>query len=266
MEDLRLTMVQSNLYWEDPVRNREHFRRVLLTIEEPTDLILLPETFNTGFSINPGLCAEEMDGPSVGFIKEMAARLRATIMTTLIIREGKDHFNRMVCAAPDGNFQIYDKRHLFRLSEEYRIFEAGRQKPFFNVKGWNIQPLICYDLRFPVWIKNTYSAGRYGYDLLVCLANWPSSRAHIWKTLLMARAIENQVYVAGVNRIGIDGHGTAHTGDSMVIDAKGKALSQAEAGKECVISVTLPAQELKIFRESMTVGLDWDHFTLHLKK
>ncbi len=264
MKDLRLTLIQSNLHWEDSAGNLKHFRKIFSSITKPTDLILLPETFNTGFSINPALCAEDMNGPSVQFLKEMAERTQAAIMATLIVRDGNDHFNRMVCAHPGGDLQTYDKRHLFRLSEEYRIFEAGKQKPFFNVKGWNIQPVICYDLRFPVWIKNTYSAGQYGYDLLVCLANWPSSRAHIWKTLLMARAIENQVYVAGVNRIGIDGHGTAHTGDSMVIDAKGKALSQAEAGKECVISVTLPAQELKIFRESMTVGLDWDHFTLDL--
>jgi predicted amidohydrolase len=190
--------------------------------------------------------------------------MNAVIMATLLICEGNGCYNRLVCMRPDGTFQTYDKRHLFRLSEEYRIFKGGDQQLIVEVKGWKISTIICYDLRFPVWSKNTWSDGRYGYDLLVCLANWPASRSHVWKTLLAARAIENQSFVAGVNRIGNDGHGTSHTGDSMVIDAKGNLLYAASEGVEEVSTITLSAMDLKLFRDSFTVGMDWDHFKIKL--
>ena len=185
-------------------------------------------------------------------------------MATLIIREGENHFNRMICMHPGGEMETYDKRHLFRLSDEYKIFDAGTSKKIFRVGGWKILPIICYDLRFPVWSKSFYSHGEYAYDLLVCLANWPASRAHIWKTLITARGIENQAYAAGVNRIGNDGNSTWHSGDSMVTDAKGNTIVAAEPGKEFLKTVTLSALDLKLYRDSLTVGLDWDRFTIHL--
>lgn len=263
MEDLKIALVQTGMFWEAPTKNITHFSGILDRIQNPVDLILLPEMFNTGFTINTGSCGETMDGPSVKFLLNKSAEKGAAIMATLIIREGADYFNRLVCVFPDGRIETYDKRHLFRLLEEYKILKGGDRKTVITIKGWKIHPIICYDLRFPVWSKNTYSEGMYEYDLLVCLANWPNSRAHIWKTLLAARAIENQVYSVGVNRIGNDGHGTYHSGDSLVSDAKGQVIAAAGPGKEEIVEVTLSAQELRLYREAFTVGLDWDSFIIN---
>ncbi|MCK9218812.1 MAG: amidohydrolase [Bacteroidales bacterium] len=264
MKDLKISLIQTTLFWEESRKNLDHFAELLNKIIEPSDLILLPEMFNTGFSINPAVCAEKMDGTGLQFLKDQARKKNAFIMATLLIKEGDDHFNRLVCMAPDGTFQTYDKRHLFRLSEEYKIFKEGMKQLVVNVNGWKIHPVICYDLRFPVWCKNTYDEGEYGYDLLVCTANWPASRSNVWKTMLKARAMENQSFVAGVNRIGDDGNGTWHSGDSMVLDAKGNILWAAESGKEGIQTINLSATDLKIFRDSFTVGMDWDKFTINV--
>jgi predicted amidohydrolase len=266
MQDLRITLVQTNLFWKERQKNLDHFDHILDRITEQSDLILLPETFNTGFSINPSACAESLDGPSMQFLRKKAREKKVAIMATMLICEGGGCFNRLVCMHPDGKFETYDKRHLFRLSEEYKILKGGNQRLIIEVKGWKILPIICYDLRFPVWSKNTWSDGKYAYDLLVCLANWPSSRAHVWKTLLVARAMENQAFVAGVNRIGYDGHNTGHSGDTMAIDAQGNVLFAAAEGKEEIGTVTLSANDLNLFRESFTVGMDWDQFSINLNK
>jgi omega-amidase len=266
MQDLRVTLIQTALFWEQTQQNLDHFEQLLGNISGPTDLILLPETFNTGFSINPAACAEPADGPSMQFLRTKAREKDAAIMATLLICERDHCYNRLVCMHPDGHFETYDKRHLFRLSEEYKIFTGGHQQLIMDIKGWKIFPLICYDLRFPVWSRNTWHEGKYAYDLMVCLANWPASRAHIWKTLLVARAIENQACVAGVNRIGCDGFETWHSGDSMAIDAKGKVTYAAGEGKEAIQTVTFSADDLQLFRESFTVGMDWDKFTINAKQ
>ena len=263
MQDLRVTILQTNLFWEDAKKNLDHFDHLLGLISEPTDLVLLPETFNTGFSINPATCAESMEGPSMQFLRKKSAEKNVVIMATLMICGENGCYNRLVCIHPDGHFETYDKRHLFRLSEEYKIFKGGNQQLILEVKGWKISPFICYDLRFPVWSKNTWSDGNYAYDAMVCLANWPASRAHAWKSLLVARAIENQAYVAGVNRIGYDGHGTWHSGNSMAIDAKGNVVYATEEGKEEIKTVTFSAGDLQLFRDSFTVGMDWDNFTIN---
>jgi len=265
MQDLRVTMIQSNIFWEEPKKNLDHFGHLINRIEEPTDLILLPETFNTGFSMNPDLCSEDIHGISMQFLHRMAVEKNVAIMATLLISEESNYFNRLVCMHPDGHFETYNKRHLFRLSEEFRILKRGNFHPVFNVKGWKISPLICYDLRFPVWSKNTFTDGVYGYDLLVTLANWPASRAQIWKTLLMARALENQACVVGINRIGRDGQDTWHSGDTMAIDAEGNVLYIA-GESQVVRTVSFSAMELKLYRESFTVGLDWDQFSINIKK
>jgi predicted amidohydrolase len=265
MKDLKVTFIQANLYWEDRDKNLAHFDHLIGRISEATDMVLLPEMFNTGFSINPAACAETMDGPSVLFLREKAREKNAVFMATLLITENGGHYNRLVCMFPDGRCETYDKRHLFRLSEEYRIFKAGKKRRVIEVNGWKILPVICYDLRFPVWTKNTWSEEGYEYDLLVCLSNWPASRSHVWKTLLQARAIENQACVAGVNRIGNDGHGTWHSGDSMALDPKGQIIYSAREATEEIGHAVFSAQDLSIFRESFTVGMDWDSFSLKVK-
>ena len=266
MKDLRVTLIQTSLFWEEAQKNLDHFDRLLGSITDPTDLILLPETFNTGFSINPATCSESMEGPGVHFLRRKAGEKNAVIMATLLICEGGECYNRLICMHPDGHFETYDKRHLFRLSEEYRIFKEGREKRIFEVKGWKILPITCYDLRFPVWCKNTWLNGEYGYDLMVCLANWPAIRAYSWKTLLVARAIENQACVAGVNRVGEDGHGVWHSGDTMAVDPRGTVIFAAEEGKEEIKTVVFSADDMQLFRDSFTVGMDWDDFTINIKQ
>lgn len=266
MQDLKVSIIQTNLFWEQVDKNLKQFNRIIRLIKEPTDLILMPEMFNTGFSINPGLCAETMDGISVTFLREKAAEKKAVIMATLLIREGDSFFNRLIAMYPDGHCATYDKRHLFRLSEEPKIFTGGKTRCIFQVNGWKILPMICYDLRFPVWSKNTWQNGSYEYDLLVYLANWPAIRSYLWKTLLPARAIENQACVVGVNRVGRDGHGTLHSGDSMMIDGKGLLLFYAEPGVQVIHTHTFSGQDLELYRESITVGMDWDRFTIDEKQ
>ena len=263
MEELKIALVQSDLYPEDPEKNLASFSEIIAReIHFPVDIIFLPEMFNTGFSINPSKCAEEMNGASVQFLKETARRRNCRIMTSLLIYEEESYVNRQVLLFPDGSCHYSDKRHLFRLSDEYKLLRQGKNKIIENIQGWNILPLICYDLRFPVWSKNTCKEGKYEYDLLVYISNWPSSRSNVWKSLLVARAIENLSYVVGVNRIGRDGFGADHTGDSMVIDPKGEILMIAEPGRPAVCEITLSLKELRKVRELYPFGPDWDQFSI----
>ncbi len=262
MEDLNITFIQTALFWEDKEKNIDHFRNLIMGIEEKTDLILLPEMFNTGFSMNPERYAEEMDGESIQFLRRMAKEKNAAVTATLMIREEDDYLNRLVFYYPDGAYITYDKRHLFRLSGEDKCFREGREKTLISLKGWKLSPMICYDLRFPVWSKNRMKDNKYEYDLLFYLANWPIVRSHAWKILLIARAMENMAFVAGVNRIGEDGNGMDHTGDSMVVDPKGNILFQAPEKTEVTQTVTLNCQDMQLFRESFAFGLDWDTFTI----
>ena len=195
MEELKIALVQSDLSWEDPEKNIASFSEIIAKqIHFPVDIIFLPEMFNTGFSINHSKWAEEMNGPSVQFLQETAHERKCRIITSLFIHEGENLFNRLVIVSPDGSCHYSDKRHLFRLSEEYKFLNPGKNKIIEDIQGWNVFPLICYDLRFPVWSKNTFCDGKYEYDLLVYISNWPSSRSDIWKSLLVARAIENLSY------------------------------------------------------------------------
>jgi predicted amidohydrolase len=262
MKDLKLAYIQTSLVWEDKPANYSRFDEYFEAIGKGTDLIVLPEMFNTGFSINPALCAETMDGSGVKYIRQKSKKFKTVVIASLMITEKGKLLNRLMAARPDGSMEIYDKRHLFRLSEEYKIFTGGSQRLVMDINGWKVRPLICYDLRFPVWSKNTFSNGAYEFDLLLYVANWPSVRSKVWTTLLAARAMENQVFCAGVNRVGTDGNGAKHSGDSAVFDPKGNILSTVPANEEGVAIVNLPGSELELVRSSFTVGMDWDSFRI----
>ena len=262
MQDLNITIVQSNLVWEDCKANLVNFDKKLQLIDGPTDLVVLSEMFNTGFSINPEKIAEKPYGRAFTWMQEKARQLKCVITGSVLINDNGKYFNRLFWVHPDGGFDFYDKRHLFRLGEEYKVFSGGKQRKVFKLNGWKVLPQICYDLRFPVWSKNRYIDGQYEYDLMIYVANWPKVRNYAWKHLLIARAIENQAYVVGVNRVGIDGHQIHHSGDSMVLDAKGQVLAQASPGNEEIITSQISYNEMKTFREQFTIGLDWDQFEI----
>jgi len=253
---LRVTMVQTELAWQDPAANRHrlaaHFRGLL----GHTDLVVLPEMFSTGFSMDAQSLAEDMDGPTVGWMREEAAALGCVIAGSLIIREQGRCYNRLVWARPDGTTGHYDKRHLFRIASEQDHYAPGARREVLEVKGWRVCPMICYDLRFPVW-----SRSRDDYDLLLYVANWPQRRAHAWSTLLKARAIENLSYVVGVNRIGKDGNGATYAGDSVALDFLGQPLS-SEGGGDRVETAVLDLESLHAYRQSFPAHLDADRFEL----
>ena len=255
MQDLNVTLLQQPLCWQDPTANRAHFDRLL---EEPlnTDLILLPEMFATGFSMDSEQLAETMEGDSVSWMRAQAVVHQSVVAGSLIIKEDGKHFNRLIWMQPDGKFECYDKRHLFRMANEQSHYQAGEQHLLTNIKGWRIAPMICYDLRFPVWCRNTDA-----YDLLIFVANWPAARRNHWRTLLRARAIENLAYSIGLNRIGKDGNGIEYAGDSAVIDPRGETLLDAEK-KQLMQSIQLEAAPLREYREKFPAYLDADNFDL----
>jgi predicted amidohydrolase len=253
---LRVTLVQTELAWQDPAANRHRLAAHFRGLVGHTDLVVLPEMFSTGFSMAAAELAEDMDGPTVDWMREEAAALGCVIAGSLIVRDGGRCCNRLVWARPDGSLEHYDKRHLFRLAGEQEHYAAGTRRLVVALKGWRVCPMICYDLRFPVW-----SRSRGDYDLLLYVANWPQRRALAWSTLLRARAIENQSYVVGVNRIGKDGNGTSYAGDSVAVDFLGQPLS-SEGGGDRVETAVLDLESLRAYRESFPAHLDADGFDL----
>ncbi len=262
MQDLNISIIQSDLVWKDVAANLASFDYDINQIQEDIDLIVLPEMFNTGFVVDPDDVAEEMEGISMQWMRKQSLKKHAVICGSLIIRENGKYYNRLFWMKPDGSFQHYDKRHLFSLGGEHEKFTGGTESLIVELNGWKIKPLVCYDLRFPVWSKNNYSNGNYDYDLLIYIANWPASRRDPWMSLLKARAIENQAYVIGVNRIGEDGNGLAHSGDSNIYDAKGQKIIQHQSNTEFTETILLSKKILYDFREKFTVGLDWDSFSI----
>lgn len=268
MNDLRVTLVQGDTRWLDPDGNREYYGHLISGLRGQTDLVLLPETFTSGFSNEAIDRAETMDGPTVAWIRAQARALDAAVCGSVQLRDvgpdGARVFNRLLFATPDGDLRTYDKRHLFRFANEHKRYAAGRDRLTVEWRGWRICPLVCYDLRFPVFSRNRYDVERSGaldYDLLLYVANWPSARAYPWKTLLRARAIENLCYVAGLNRVGTDGNGLHYSGDSAVIDFLGQPASEC-TDEEVVVTVTLQAQELAAHRARFPAMLDGDAFEL----
>jgi predicted amidohydrolase len=262
MQDLKIAIVQSDIVWENSSANLEIFARKISAIKETVDLIVLPEMFNTAFSMNPNVCAETEDGASISWLRVKAAEKKCVIIASLLIQENEKYFNRLIWMNPDGFFQQYDKKHLFRFAGENEVFTAGSSKITPPLKGWNFSPLVCYDLRFPVWSMNTFLNDKFKYDCLVYIANWPEKRREAWMSLLVARAIENQAYVIGVNRVGIDGKGNSYSGDSMLVDPKGKIIVQIPANIEATEITSLSFSEMQQYRDHFRVALDWDKFSI----
>ena len=257
MQDLSITFIQSDLHWENPAANLAMFEEKIWQIKNPTDLIILPEMFTTGFTMNAANVAEHMNMNAFKWMKQMAAQTKAVVTGSVIIKEKDQYYNRLIWMQPDGNFVVYDKRHLFRMAEENQVYTGGNSKVICELKGWKILPLVCYDLRFPVWSRNKNNE----YDLLIYVANWPEARRLPWNTLLQARAIENLSYVAGVNRVGEDGKGISYSGDSTVISPKGEILYHSK-DKEEIHTQILNLEALKNFREKFPAYLDADEFEI----
>lgn len=264
---MNVTFLQTTLYWHDPVANMAMLEEQIFTLSEPTDLIVLPEMFTTGFTMDAKAVAEHMNLTTFRWMKQMAAQTGAVVTGSYVVKENSQFFNRLVWMQPDGQFDTYDKRHLFRMAGEDTIYTAGTRRIVKEWKGWRICPLVCYDLRFPVWSRNVSGGGAdsqdFDYDLLLYVANWPSARRTAWNTLLQARAIENLSYVVGVNRVGEDGNHHPYSGDSAVIDFKGDVLFR-QSDIELVHQHTLSLDELRAFRAKFPANLDADSFTLSL--
>lgn len=264
MDDLRVSLVQANTLWHDPEGNRQMYGDLMAPLAGITDLVVLPETFTSGFSNEAIHRAEGMDGPTISWIRQQAAALGAVVTGSVQIREQGGVYNRLLWATPDGQLKHYDKRHLFRMAKEHERYAAGRERMTVEVKGWRVCPLVCYDLRFPVFIRNRHGVevpGRFDYDLLLFVANWPSARRHAWSTLLRARAIENLCCVAAVNRVGTDGNQVHYDGGSVALDPLGMPLVEFGAQSQ-VATVAFQAAALLAHRERFPAQLDADRFEL----
>lgn len=264
MPDLRVSLVQGETAWHDPDANRERYGALIAPLAGHTDLVVLPETFTSGFSNDALANAEDMHGPTVAWIREQAATLGAVVTGSVQIREGQGVYNRLLWATPEGELHTYDKRHLFRMAREHERYAAGRDRVTVELKGWRVCPLVCYDLRFPVFVRNRFgveSPGRFDYDLVLFVANWPSPRRYAWQTLLRARAIENLSCVVGVNRVGTDGNGVGYSGDSVALDFLGQPLVELD-DQVRVATVSFSAEALAAHRERFPAQLDADRFEL----
>lgn len=255
---LTFTLLQSDLHWEDKQANRKMFERKIASITGPKEVVVLPEMFTTGFSMRAGIWAETMEGDTLQWMREMAARFKIILTGSIIVEEEGNYYNRLVWMQPNGQFGVYDKRHLFTLSGEDAEFSAGDKKLIAQVKGWKISTQICYDLRFPVWCRQTKDNP---YDVLLFVANWPEKRIQAWKTLLQARAIENQCYVVAVNRVGEDGNGLRYTGESCIVDPLGEARF-CNSDEDTAFTLTLDKQLITDTRERFQFLHDADQYVI----
>jgi len=252
MENLKITLVQTDIIWENPKANIIKYAEMLATVDS-TDVIVLPEMFTTGFSMAPEKLKENMNGPSVLWMKNLAREKDAAVTGSLIIEDGGKTLNRALWVFPDGKTESYDKRHLFTMGEENQHYSPGNKKLIVEYKGWRFCPLICYDLRFPVWSRNAEN-----YDVLIYMANWPSPRHHVWKNLLIARAVENQSFCFGVNRVGTDGTGLHYLGDSAMLTSKG--FAEFFGDNETIRTFEISYSELHNFRNNFPLLSDKDEF------
>jgi predicted amidohydrolase len=291
MSSLTFTLIQTHLHWEDKTTNLSMLEGKINSIKDKTEVVVLPEMFSTGFSMKPEQLAETMDGPAVQWMKRVAAERKIILTGSLIIEDGqtygqtetvrpeeaveleygqtgtvRPYYNRLVWMLPNGQYGVYDKRHRFAYAGEDAHYTAGTKRLIASVKGWKINLQVCYDLRFPVWARQSPFSGEEEpeYDVLIYVANWPERRSHAWKTLLQARAIENQCYVIGVNRVGNDGNNIYHSGDSMVIDPMGEVL-YTKNKEEDIFTITLDKTHLQIVREKLPFLKDADLFQLMME-
>jgi len=253
-----VALAQSPLAWHDPQANRAHFAALLAPFAGRVDLVVLPEMFTTGFTMEPHTIAEAAGGETQAWLLEQARRLDAAVTGSIACRDADRYFNRLLWATPDGAVRHYDKRHLFRMAGEHERYSPGRESVVVDWRGLRCAPQVCYDLRFPVWARRRPS---FDYDLLVYVANWPSPRREAWRALLIARAIENQSYVVGVNRIGKDGTGLDYSGDSLAVDPRGRLLADAREAPGVALA-TLDVAALNEFRDRFPAHRDADRFTL----
>ncbi len=258
---LNTALLQANLEWENIEQNKALFERKINELPQETDLIILPEMFSTGFSMNAENLAEPDKGPTFKWMQKMASEKDAAVTGSLITSEKGHFYNRLYFVFPDGSSEKYDKRHTFTLAKEDETYSAGRERLIVNYKGWKICPLVCYDLRFPVWARNTED-----YDLLIYVANWPAARVTAWDTLLKARAIENMSYCIGLNRVGRDGSELDYVGHSAVYDCLGKQISSSKEETEFTELVALNKQHLMDTRSQLKFLQDRDRFTVHLEE
>lgn len=254
---LNVALIQTELHWEDPEMNRSMFDTIIKQLSDSVDLIVLPEMFTTGFTMNAEKVAENMDGNTLIWMKRHAKLKNCAITGSIVIQEDKNFYNRLLFVYPNGNIVHYDKKHTFTLAGEQKVYTSGKKQVLVNFKGWKILPLVCYDLRFPVWSRNTMA-----YDLLIYVANWPKVRISAWDTLLKARAIENMSYCIGVNRVGPDGNNHDYSGHSAAYDVLGRRLDSLGDAHKTIEMVTLEKKHIKTYRSKLGFLDDADGFTL----
>lgn len=255
---LKIALIQTDLVWERPIENRRNLANKIENIQDAVDVVILPEMFTTGFTMNADKVSENMNGETVSWMKRLAEEKNTSIMGSLVISENDQFYNRLVFVEPNGKIQHYDKRHTFTLAGEDKVYSAGKEKLIINFKGWKICPLICYDLRFPVWSRNTAN-----YDVLVYVANWPKPRIDAWDALLKARAIENMAYCIGVNRVGKDGLDIEYVGHSAIYDVLGNKMSDLHNVEEAIEIVTLEKRHIESYRNKLKFLEDRDEFIIN---
>jgi omega-amidase len=264
MQNLYLAAIQTDLIWENKKANLLKFGELLKRIEQPCQLIILPEMFTTGFTMNAEKHAEEMEkGETFDWLWQVATVKNMAVMGSYIVKENGNFYNRLLCMFPSGKYVFYNKRHLFTMGNEHKHYTKGEEKVIFTINDWKICPQICYDLRFPVWSRNALIKGQAEYDALVYIASWPDKRIAAWDSLLKARAIENVCYTIGVNRIGMDGNETIHTGHSGAYNFLGETLWNAES-TDCIEKIVLNKKELENFRSKFPVLSDADNFGIDI--
>ncbi len=260
MMNLSVSTIQTNLSWEDKASNLQMLEEKIEALG-PTEVVVLPEMFSTGFSMNPRQFAEPIPGPTLAWMQQVAARKKIIVTGSMMAEADGNYYNRLIWMLPNGNYGFYDKRHLFAYAGEHAHYTPGSRRLVTQVKGWKILMLICYDLRFPVWSRQQVQNGLPEYDAIIYVANWPDRRSQAWCSLLQARAIENQCYVVGVNRVGYDGNGIYHSGNSSVIDPYGEILYRQKDAEEAVTHM-LERRKLSEIREKMPFWKDGDTFRI----